>query len=51
MGPLSMDRSYAWSFFDGAYQGLGQTCNFGIVLFLSDSHFFTAKVNLGKGTK
>lgn len=48
VGALSMDRSYAWSFFDGACQGLGQTCNLGFVSFLLESHFFTAKANLGK---
>jgi ribonuclease HI len=50
VGALSVDRSYAWSFFTWACQGPGKTCSLGFVLFLSDSHFFTAKANLGKGT-
>jgi len=48
MGELSMDRSYAWIFFNGSCQGPWQTCSLGFVLFLSYSQFFIAKANLGK---
>ena len=47
VGALSVDRSHAWSFFYGACQERGHTCSLGFVLFLSYSHFFTAKANLG----
>jgi hypothetical protein len=50
VGALLVDRSYSWSFFDGASQGPRKTCSLGFDLFLSNSHFFIAKANLEKET-
>jgi ribonuclease HI len=50
VGDLTVDKSIPWSFFDGACQGLGHVCGLGYVLYLSESHFYTGKENLGSGT-
>ena len=42
-----VDKNVPWYFFDGASQNNGLACGGGLVLFLSDSHFF--KLNMGLG--
>ena len=37
-------------FFQGAFKGLGKTCNLGYTVKLLDSCLYTTKENLGKGT-
>jgi ribonuclease HI len=47
VGDLVIDNSIPWRFFDRACQGPSQICSLGLVLFLSNSHYILAKVNLG----
>jgi len=45
-----MNKDNAWSFFDGAYQGLEHLCSLGFVLFIVEDHYFIGKENMGIGT-
>jgi ribonuclease HI len=46
--PELIDSSNPWAYFDGASQN--QLCGGGVVLFLSDNHFYKIKMGLGQGT-
>jgi hypothetical protein len=43
-----IDSSFPWAFFDGASQNI--LCGGGVVLYLSDLHFYKIKMGLGQGT-
>lgn len=45
----SIDFSQPRAFFDGAWQGPGSTCGGGVVLYLSQNHFFALSMGLGVG--
>ena len=44
---VALDRSKPWAFFDGAAQN--DYCGGGVVLFLTDSHYFVLSMGLGEG--
>ena len=46
--PEPINRDMSWAYFDGAAQRQG--CGGGILLHLSDSHFFHMRLGLGPGT-
>jgi ribonuclease HI len=48
--PLVINKSMPWALFDGSCQGNTNTCGLGIVLYLSPSHHFLGKFNIGLGT-
>jgi hypothetical protein len=41
---VSIDKSMAWGFFDGACQGESGTCGLGFVLHFSNCHYITGKL-------
>ena len=43
-----LDKNSPWTYFDGAFQN--QVCGGGVVLHLSDSHYFHLQINLGSGS-
>jgi hypothetical protein len=45
-----VDHSQPWDFFNGASQNDGKIYGGGVVLYLSDSHFFKLKMGLGSGS-
>ena len=45
---VEIDRTSPWAFFDGAAQI--DICGGGVVLYLSDSHYFVLSMGLGGGT-
>jgi len=45
-----VDKSKPWDFFDGATISSSQKSGGGALLTLLDTHFFTLKIDLGKGT-
>ena len=44
----TIDKDFPWEYFDGAVGIEG--CGGGVVLYLSDSHYFHLKMSLGPGT-
>ena len=46
----SIDKSFAWGYFDGSAAGDPKLCGARGMLFLSDVHFFSFKAGLGMGT-
>jgi ribonuclease HI len=45
-----IDQSQPWDFFDGASQNNGESCGGGVVLFLTQNHYFKISMGLGPGT-
>jgi hypothetical protein len=41
-----VDKDAPWDFFDGASQNNGKACGGGVILFLSEYHFFNIKMGL-----
>jgi hypothetical protein len=46
-----IDKSAAWKFFDGAYQGTPSTCGAGGILFLKEKHSLLLNMQPGWGKK
>ena len=44
-----IDKTYAWSFFDGFVAGVLNICGAGGMMYISDDHFFSFKAGLGMG--
>jgi hypothetical protein len=47
---LIFNQYVAWSYFDGTIQGFPTQCGVGMVLFLSQEHFYCLKLGVGTGT-
>jgi hypothetical protein len=50
LGEFQVDKSVPWGHFDGACQGQNRVVGLGFTFFLSESHYFLFKANLGSGT-
>lgn len=48
---MILNKDYAWSLFDGAYQGPEHFCSLGIVLFTAKDQKFTSKAYMVIGIK
>lgn len=44
----TIERTFPWAYFDGSAQQDG--CGEGVVLHLSEDHYFKIKMGLGRGT-
>jgi ribonuclease HI len=45
-----VDKCIPWGHFDGVFQGQNMAIGLGISFFLSDSHYFHFKANMGSAT-
>ena len=45
-----MDKSLTWGYFDGVYRCLDSIGGIGFILYLSETHKFQFKGNIGRGT-
>jgi len=50
LGKLSIDKSFSWGFFDGAFQGPKKICGPGGVLYILDDHVISIKENICRGS-
>jgi len=50
VGPLVLDQTKPWAFFDGAAQGTPSTCGGGGIIYWNDQRYMESRTGLGVGT-